>query len=59
MERNDVLNMRLPADLKTALKLAAADDRRTMSGLVEVILGDWLTEKGYLKARSAKAKKRG
>jgi hypothetical protein len=49
MERDDVLNMRIPADLKAALRRAAEDERRSMSAQVDFILSAWLAERGYLK----------
>jgi hypothetical protein len=36
-------------DVKEALEEAARDDRRSVAELVEKVLADWLTEKGYLK----------
>jgi RsiW-degrading membrane proteinase PrsW (M82 family) len=38
-------------EVKKALEEAARDDRRSMTSLVEKVLADWLTEKGYLKKR--------
>jgi hypothetical protein len=49
MERDDVLNVRIPARIKTGLRRAAEDDRRSMSNLVEIILGEWLAGRGYMK----------
>jgi len=59
MERDDVLNVRIPANVKAALREAATDDRRTMSALLEIIVSDWLTERGYLKATRPTSKKKG
>ena len=59
MERDDVLNVRIPANVKAALREAAADDRRTMSALLEIIVSDWLTERGYLKTTRPTSKKKG
>jgi hypothetical protein len=59
MDRDDVLNVRIPANVKSALRDAAADDRRTMSALLEIIVSDWLTERGYLKAARPTPKKKG
>jgi RsiW-degrading membrane proteinase PrsW (M82 family) len=42
---------RVSREVKTALEEAARDERRSIAGLVEKILADWLTEKGYLKER--------
>ena len=59
MDRDDVLNLRVPASLKDALKSAAKDDRRTMSALAQIVLSDWLTARGYLKAIKNSRKGRG
>ena len=59
MERDDVLNVRIPANLKAGLRRAAADDLRTMSSMVEVILTQWLTAKGYVSAKRAPKKREG
>jgi hypothetical protein len=48
MERNAVLNLRIPAGLKRALRTASFEDARTMSGMVARILRTWLTQEGYL-----------
>jgi RsiW-degrading membrane proteinase PrsW (M82 family) len=42
---------RVSCEVEKALEEAARDDRRSVAGLVEKVLADWLTEKGYLKAR--------
>lgn len=41
--------IRLPQDIKKALEVAAAVERRTQSSMIEKILADWLIEKNYLK----------
>jgi len=46
MQRDDVLNLRVPRDLKSALKRAAERDERSMSMMVVRILREWLTTKG-------------
>jgi hypothetical protein len=52
MERDAVLNVRLPADMKEALRVAAEDDHgRSMSGMVTRIVGEWLTATGYLRKK--------
>jgi hypothetical protein len=48
MERNEVLNLRVPAEIKKALRAAALDDERTMSNTVAKILRTWLVQNGYL-----------
>lgn len=49
MAKNDVLNFRVPADLKAALRDAAAKDERSMSMMAARILREWLTEHGFYK----------
>jgi hypothetical protein len=46
-----VLNIRLPADVKDAVRRAGDEDNgRSLSGMVVRILTEWCTEKGYLQA---------
>jgi len=54
-----VLNLRVPANLKAALKGAAKDDRRTMSALAHIVLSDWLVEHGYMKRAKSAPKGKG
>lgn len=53
-----MLNIRLPAETKKALRVAAIDDSRTMSGMVAKILKDWLATQGYLGSVESPSKKR-
>jgi len=54
MKRDDVLNIRVPSDLKKAIHRAAEDDHgRSSSGMVVRILREWLVEKGYVEADSS------
>jgi hypothetical protein len=39
-------------EVKKALEEAARDDHRSAASLIEKVLVDWLTEKGYLKPES-------
>jgi hypothetical protein len=48
MDRDSVLNIRLPTDVKDAARRAADDDGRSLSGMVTRIMSEWLAEKGYL-----------
>jgi len=61
MDRDSVLNIRLPTDVKDAARRAADDDGRSLSGMVTRIMSEWLSEKGYLnvprKRRSTKEKR--
>lgn len=43
------LGIRVQPETKEALEMAAKDDLRSISSLVEKILTDWLKQKGYLK----------
>ncbi len=57
MKRDAVLNVRLPADVKEALRRAAEDDfDRSVSGMVVRVLREWLDKKGYLSAEAAETK---
>ncbi len=49
MRRDAVLNVRLPADVKAAIRCAAKDDfDRSISSMVVRVLREWSVEKGYL-----------
>ena len=50
MQRDTQINARIPATLKAALENAARTDLRSVSSLVELILTQWLTERGFLNA---------
>lgn len=50
-----VLNLRIEPDIKTAAEKAAADDRRSLTSLVEKLLLDYLRDKGYLPETDAGA----
>ncbi len=50
MERDAVFNIRLPSDVKEAVKRAAkADFGRSASSMVVRILREWLSANGYLR----------
>jgi hypothetical protein len=42
------VNLRISPELKEAAERAAADDARTLTSLVEKLLGDYVRERGYL-----------
>ncbi len=42
------LGFRIEQELKEALVKAARDDRRSVSSLVEIVIEDWLQQRGYL-----------
>ena len=48
--RTAPLGLRITPTLKSALESAAAADRRSVASMAELILEEWLTEKGYLEA---------
>jgi hypothetical protein len=43
------INLRMQPSLKRTLEKAAADDRRSLTGLIEKLVYDYLRKKGYLK----------
>lgn len=48
MVKTNPLGFRVDPEVKTALEKAAKDDARSVSGMAEKILVDWLRAKGYL-----------
>ena len=50
MPKDDVLNLRVPADVKAALKRAAEADERSVSSMALKVIKDWLITNGYLRA---------
>jgi len=58
MNKDDVLNFRVPADLKVALRKAAEQDDRSMSVMAARILREWLTEHGFYEVQGATPKSR-
>jgi hypothetical protein len=54
MTKDDVLNFRVPADLKAALRRAAEQDDRSMGGMAGKILREWLMEKGFLSIEASR-----
>lgn len=48
MAKTQPLGFRVEPELKEALEKAAKEDRRSVSSLVEIILTDWVKEKGFL-----------
>ena len=53
MSKDDVLNFRVPADLKAALRKAAEQDERSMSVMAGRILREWLAAKGFYVSEDA------
>lgn len=50
-KRTAPLGLRVLPSLKEALDKAAQDDRRSVASKAELILTDWLREKGYLERK--------
>jgi hypothetical protein len=48
------VNLRLLPEMKDAAERAAADDRRSLTSLIEKLLGDYLEAAGYLAKGDAK-----
>ena len=48
MSKTHPLGFRIEREIKEALVIAAKDDHRSVSSLVELVLEKWLREKGYL-----------
>jgi len=55
MSKTHPLGFRIERELKEALVRAARDDRRSVSSLVEILIENWLREKGYIDSQSSKA----
>jgi hypothetical protein len=51
MAKTEPISVRVTTEVKKAFEEAAADERRTLAALFEIILIDWLTDKGYLNRR--------
>ena len=47
-QKTATLNLRIDPALKQAADKAAADDRRSLTNLIENLLADHLQERGYL-----------
>lgn len=58
MRKTNSLGIRLRAETKLALERAAAKDLRSISGLVEKVLSDYLREKGELSPANAEVPRR-
>jgi hypothetical protein len=57
VHRDAVINIRLPKEIKEAVRHAADDDHgRSLSGMVVRILGEWCKANGYLKHDPTRAR---
>jgi hypothetical protein len=54
MVRSASIGIRLEPALKEAIEAAAQDDHRPVASLIEKVMIEWLTERGYLSAAPAK-----
>ena len=54
MKRDEVLNVRVPTEIKDALKRAADADDRSVSTMTVRILREWLSANGYMPSRRPK-----
>lgn len=50
MAKTMPLGFRIEQDIKEALTIAAKEDHRSVSSLVELIIAQWLRERGYMTA---------
>jgi len=48
MSKTHPLGFRIERHLKEALVKAAKDDHRSVSSLVEILIENWLKERGYI-----------
>lgn len=49
--------IRIPVDVKDALAVAAIKENRSSSNLLSTIAREWLTQQGYLPAKSGSKRK--
>ena len=45
-EKDAQVGVRMPAALKAALRRAAADDGRTLSALIVLVMTEWMRQQG-------------
>ena len=55
MAKTAALAFRVRVEVKDALEKAAAADDRSVSNLIDRIVQEWLSERGYLKLNEIKA----
>lgn len=56
MRKDAVIVVRLPGEVKAALRRAAAEDERTLSAEVAWVLKEWVIRRGYLAAGPRKGR---
>lgn len=54
MARTAVISIRTDPDLKAALEWCAAEDHRSLAGLVEKVLADYTRERGWYEPKMPK-----
>jgi hypothetical protein len=52
MAKTHPLGFRIEPEIKQALTIAAKEDHRSVSSLVELIIAKWLREHGYLEPQT-------
>jgi hypothetical protein len=55
--RSAQFNMRIDPELKAAAEKAAADDRRSLSSLIEKLLTDYCRDRGFLKPEGRRSER--
>ena len=58
MKRDEVLNIRVPSEVKEALRKAAEADDRSLSTMAVRILREWLESHGFLSGETIGKRKR-
>jgi hypothetical protein len=56
MAKTHPLGFRIEPDIKAALTVAAKEDHRSVSSLVELIIAKWLRDRGYLSPGQERSK---
>ena len=54
MKRDTLMAFRLPAEIREAIRRAAANEQRSGSNLVLRVVTEWLEERGYIPKRTKK-----
>ena len=59
MRSDAILNLRIPTEIKAALQRAAEANLRSMSGMANWAMSEWLTEHGFMTRDEAAAVNKG
>ncbi len=54
MAKTHPLGFRIEQEIKEALTVAAKDDHRSVSSLVELIIAKWLRDNGYMQTQPSR-----